>query len=250
MVPPEEMPERNSFSGPPDSVRPVPFLCGRPRTVVGSPYRRSPGPRRKTLCPHLRKGSLFVSGNGGRRWKKLGGSLPSSHLFSLAVSPEGTLFLAAFDELLTSPDGGVSWKSMKGGGRVGRFLPASGGTYVTVLWDSGIHWAAADNPVMAKAEGEDGSFLVADLSDEGKGRLRAAVFGKGILFSGDGGRTWSLEEPGPDNIFPLALARSSATGTVFRRNPRRGSLPEGGRGRVEPCIGRPAASVYRSGPRR
>lgn len=173
------------------------------------------GPGEKLYVLTSEKGGLFVSGNGGRRWKNLGGSLPSSHLFSLAVSPEGTLFLAAFDELLTSPDGGVSWKSMKGGGRVGRFLPASGGTYVTVLWDSGIHWAAADNPVMAKAEGEDGSFLVADLSDEGKGRLRAAVFGKGILFSGDGGRTWSLEEPGPENIFPLALARSSATGTVF-----------------------------------
>ncbi|MDK2959234.1 MAG: hypothetical protein PWP47_1278 [Synergistaceae bacterium] len=173
------------------------------------------GPGDKLYILTSEKGGLFVSDNGGRRWKNLGGSLPSSHFFSLAVSSEGSLFLAAYDELLTSPDGGNSWRSMKGGGRVKQFLPSSGGTCVAVFWDSGIHWTAAENFVMAKAEGEDGTFLVADLEDEGKGHLRAAVFGRGILFSGDGGRTWSLDKPGPANIFPLVLARSSVTGTVF-----------------------------------
>lgn len=173
------------------------------------------GPGEKLYILTSEKGGLFVSDNGGRRWKNLGGSLPSSHLFSLAVSAKGTLFLASYDELLTSPDGGASWKSMQGGGRVRHFVPTSGGTFVTVFWDSGISWAAAENPVMAKAAGEDGAFLVAAVSDEGNGRLRAAAFGKGILLSDDGGRSWSLDEPGPANIFPLALARSSVTGTVF-----------------------------------
>ena len=179
--------------------------------VIGG--ARGPGDTLYVLTSE--KGGLFVSDNGGRRWKNLGGSLPSSHLFSMAVSAKGTLFLASYDELLTSPDGGASWKSMQGGGRVRYFVPTSGGTFVTVFWDSGISWAAAENPVMAKAAGEDGAFLVAAVSDEGNGRLRAAAFGKGILFSDDGGRTWSLDEPGPENIFPLALARSSVTGTVF-----------------------------------
>ncbi|NCB17536.1 MAG: hypothetical protein EOM65_15355, partial [Synergistales bacterium] len=155
--------------------------------VIGG--ARGPGDTLYVLTSE--KGGLFVSDNGGRRWKNLGGSLPSSHLFSLAVSAKGTLFLASYDELLTSPDGGASWKSMQGGGRVRHFVPTSGGTFVTVFWDSGISWAAAENPVMAKAAGEDGAFLVAAVSDEGNGRLRAAAFGKGILFSDDGGRTWS-----------------------------------------------------------
>lgn len=162
------------------------------------------------------KGGLFVSGDGGRRWKNLGAGLPSSLLFSLDVSPEGRLFLASFDELLTSADGGSAWKSLKGGGGVNRFFPTSGNTLLAVFWDSGIHWASSSGDAsFEKSGGEDGSFPVLDLLDEGHGRLRAAAFGRGVLFSGDGGRTWSPDDPGIENVFPLALARSSATGTVF-----------------------------------
>lgn len=195
------------------------FVLFRPPAAEGGPWApiidAAAGPGGVLYVLTSEKGGLFVSEDGGRRWKNLGAGLPSSLLFSLDVSTGGRLFLASFDELLTSGNGGSAWKSMKGGGGVKRFFPTSGDTLLAVFWDSGIHWASSGNGSFEKSGGEDGSFQVLDVLDEGHGRLRAAAFGRGALFSGDGGRTWSPDDPGIENVFPLALARSSATGTVF-----------------------------------
>ena len=176
------------------------FVLFRPPAAEGGPWApiidAAAGPGGVLYVLTSEKGGLFVSEDGGRRWKNLGAGLPSSLLFSLDVSTGGRLFLASFDELLTSGNGGSAWKSMKGGGGVKRFFPTSGDTLLAVFWDSGIHWASSGNGSFEKSGGEDGSFQVLDVLDEGHGRLRAAAFGRGALFSGDGGRTWSPDDPG------------------------------------------------------
>ena len=161
------------------------------------------------------KGGLFVSENGGKRWKNLGSNLPASNPFSLHISPEGRLFIAFFDELSVSSDGGTAWESMNGGGRVERLYSAPGGALLAVYLDSGIHRASGAGSAFVKSAEEDGSYAVADILNEGEGRLRAALFGKGLLFSADGGKTWNPDVPGPENIFPLALLRNPSTGTLF-----------------------------------
>ena len=150
------------------------------------------------------KGGLFVSENGGKRWKNLGSSLPASNPFSLHISPEGRLYIAFFDELSVSSDGGTAWESMNGGGRVERLYSAPGGALLAVYLDSGIHRASGAGSAFVKSAGEDGSYAVADILNEGEGRLRAALFGKGLLFSADGGNG------NPNNRAEL-FSRSCAT---------------------------------------
>jgi hypothetical protein len=93
------MPERNSFSV--LLILSGLFLSLRPPPDVVAPLiggARGPGEKLYVLTSE--KGGLFVSGNGGRRWKNLGGSLPSSISFpwryplkAPSFSPLSTSFL-------------------------------------------------------------------------------------------------------------------------------------------------------------
>ncbi|MDD2454682.1 MAG: hypothetical protein PHS90_12395 [Synergistaceae bacterium] len=161
------------------------------------------------------KGGLFSSDNGGKNWKYLGGTIPSSNLFSLRVSPGGRLFLSTFDELLVSADGGETWKTMKGGGGIRLFSEGSGGTFLAVHWDRGLLWASKENPEFEKARGVTGDYTVLDVLDGGAPGIWAASFGGGVLFSEDEGRTWCPDNDGLTNQFVLCLAWAPETKALF-----------------------------------
>lgn len=161
------------------------------------------------------KGGLYSSENGGKSWRHLGGKIPPSYLFSLNVSPEGPLFLSTFDELLISTDGGEAWKSMQGGGFIRFFTATPQRTYIGVHWNNGLLWASGDDPKFEKAPGEKGEFPIMDVLNPGTERIWAASFGGGVLFSDDGGRTWSSDGEGATNPFVLSLAWNPGTKTLF-----------------------------------
>ncbi len=161
------------------------------------------------------KGGLYSSENGGKSWRHLGGKIPPYYLFSLNVSPDGRLFLSTFDELLVSTDGGETWKSMQGGGSIMFFTATPQGTYLGVHWDKGLLWASGDDLKFEKALGEKGEFPITDILKPGTERIWAASFGGGVLFSDDGGRTWSSDGEGPANSFVLSLAWNPVTKTLF-----------------------------------
>ena len=161
------------------------------------------------------KGGLYSSENEGKSWRHLGGKIPPSHLFSLNVSPDGRMFLSSFDELLISTNGGETWKSIKSGGAISFFTASLKGTFIGVHWDKGLLWASGDDPKFEKALGEKGEFPIMDVLNPDTERIWAASFGGGVLFSDDGGKTWSSDGEGPTNPFVLSLAWNPGTETLF-----------------------------------
>ncbi|SMG28701.1 hypothetical protein [Dethiosulfovibrio salsuginis] len=160
----------------------------------------------------VEKGGLY-SLEGGR-WESLGGTLPSSNLFSLRISPKGHLFLSTYDEALFSMDRGRSWTSLKGGGNVKEFFFTSQGTYLLVDWHRGILRYDGTSSKSKEVKVEGGDFPVTGFSEGPGGSLWASTFGGGMLRSDDDGSTWSPFNSGLDNLFVLSMVWSD-TGVLY-----------------------------------
>lgn len=156
------------------------------------------------------KGGLYVLMEN--RWEHLGGSLPSSNLFSLTVSSQGHLFLSTYDEALFSKDRGRSWTSLKGGGGIKEIFPTSAGTFILFDWRKGILLFDGSSPKPVKADVQGDDFLVTGFSEGSDGSLWASTFGGGILCSEDGGRNWIPINKGLGNLFVLSMVFARSDG--------------------------------------
>jgi photosystem II stability/assembly factor-like uncharacterized protein len=161
------------------------------------------------------KGGVYSSSDGGRSWRHLGVSVSSSNFYSLRVSSEGHLFLATYDEILFSKDGGASWSSLKGGGQYKDFFSTKSGTFLGIHWNDGMYRRAREKNEFLKADGQDGGALVLDIVEGSEGRLWAATLGDGVLSSQDGGASWYMLNDGLENRFVLSLAPDPETEALF-----------------------------------
>ena len=135
---------------------------------------------------------LYESIDGGRTWRK--GQLARKDAMNLVRVRSGRLWAAGHNVLFASDDGGRTWEAVHPSGLPGLDL----------------HGFAAD-PSSAKT-------------------LYAAVAGKGLYRSRDGGRTYSLvtKEVGP-GAFGLAVTPS---GRILAAEPRHGLFASGDHGRT------------------
>lgn len=147
-------------------------------------------PQRLTLGTH---NGLYVSGDGGRRWRF--DSLSGDDAMNLARPQDSTIWLAGHNVFKKSRDGGATWTDVRPSGLPG--LDIHGFT-VDPRNELVLYAALAGQGLYRSQDGGKSFALVSDqvggsvmgLVVLPNGRILAGDMQQGIVASGDGGRSW------------------------------------------------------------
>jgi ligand-binding sensor domain-containing protein len=163
-------------------------------------------------------GGLFVSEDGGRRWRRAEG-LPEATLYAIADDGRGGLFLATAQGIFRSADaGGRFRRSSALNAALLAFSPDSDDALIKI-WGKGVFRVRHGDLDSASAEDLAPVSGLPDAPVQSlvfgrHGMAFAGLFGRGVFESRDGGRTFQDMNLGLDNHDVLALAVSSE-GTLF-----------------------------------
>ncbi|MCF7935548.1 MAG: hypothetical protein K9L28_04335 [Synergistales bacterium] len=197
------------------------LLCPSAATAVNTAQEKPPvlalqadGQGGLYLATAERAG-IYHSPVGTRSWNYLGERLPSSYHYSLHRSRQGSLYLATYEALLHSDDGGDSWTPMRNDGWIRDVHVTASGKLITLHWNEGLLWQDGQSGDVHEAKGELDDHLVTALAENESGRLWAGTFGGGVFSSDDGGMSWQGISDDLPNPFVLALAWSPSSASLY-----------------------------------
>jgi photosystem II stability/assembly factor-like uncharacterized protein len=203
--------------------------------VVGNRPRLLAGVRGRAHAPGTEPG-VFASLDSGRTWAPSDASLRTAHVLGMASDPTHPkrVYMRSSRGVLRSEDGGRTW----------RYAPVGGARAVTALlvspWGDGRVWYAAANSLEGSRVGrsEDygatwhhspAPFLSVLVADPAQPERLWAGSGNRVVYSNDGGRTWTTEAAclGPERTIESLLFVGP---TVYFTT--RGAAPDSGREEV------------------
>ena len=162
----------------------------------------------KTAYAWLQYGGLLRSTDGGQTWNLLPGDKSDAFAQTLAVAPDGRLYLGAlYGGLYVSEDDGQSWRDLSGnipgertwssalafGPNNSLFLGTDIGLYRSL--DGGQSWAPASAGL--PLDPEQGTLSSVRALVFHRGRLYAALTKGGLFVSDDQGQSWRSTQSGP-----------------------------------------------------
>jgi photosystem II stability/assembly factor-like uncharacterized protein len=181
------------------------------------------------ICGTAIPGPIERTQDGGHTWSALGDSINSD---SVSYAFANTSPQALFAALIGEPENGKNlYKSLDLGNT---YAPKSSGMTSLCGWSSATSSAAPGAAYVITAEGgglyqttDGGDSWTAALPDVGTGNMLAVDVGRndgsrivaaanlGVLWSSDGGNTWSLSPLPPDGTVFYSVAISPSPGVVF-----------------------------------
>jgi photosystem II stability/assembly factor-like uncharacterized protein len=164
--------------------------------------------RDKTAYAWLQYGGLLRSTDGGQTWTLLPGDKSDAFAQTLAVAPDGRLYLGTlYGGLYVSEDGGQSWRDLSSnipgqrtwssalafGPNNSLFLGTDIGIYRSL--DGGQSWTPASSGL--PIDPEQGTLSSVRALAFHRGRLYAALTKGGLFVSDDQGQSWRSTQSGP-----------------------------------------------------